>query len=205
MQRLKELWEILDQIETFWMQKSRMEAIRDKDRNTQYFRTNTVIRQRFNQFKDLLYPQNKTLATSASNKWRGILENLERVIKVVAVGEGRRTLIRGDHDEWIRGFSENFGMCTSIKEELKAALRGFCMGHLLGLKKIWLQGRTLKGIDMASQWTNENGKACTVDPCKLQRLQNALDHQHQRNNNPWDVAINVFSQPPLFLDLTFSN
>jgi len=27
-------------------------------------------------------------------------------------------VIRGDRKEWIRGFSENFGTCTSVKAEL---------------------------------------------------------------------------------------
>jgi len=39
---------VLDQIETFWMQKSKVEAIRGGDRNTWSFHTSTVIRQKFN-------------------------------------------------------------------------------------------------------------------------------------------------------------
>jgi len=50
--RLKhELREVLDQIETFWIQKSRVEANRDDDRSTQYCHTSTIIRRKFNQIE----------------------------------------------------------------------------------------------------------------------------------------------------------
>ncbi|KAJ8451425.1 hypothetical protein Cgig2_017816 [Carnegiea gigantea] len=48
-------------------------------------------------------------------------------------------ILRGDRGEWIKGFAENFGDCTSVKAELKAALRGLRMAWALGLKKIWLR------------------------------------------------------------------
>jgi len=44
---------VLDQIETFWMQKSRFEAIRDRDRNTRYFHTSTIIHRKFNHIEIL--------------------------------------------------------------------------------------------------------------------------------------------------------
>ena len=41
-----ELDEVLDRIETLWFQKSRAEAIRDGDRNTQFYHLSTIIRRR---------------------------------------------------------------------------------------------------------------------------------------------------------------
>jgi len=49
----KDLTVILNQIETFWFQKSRMEAICDGDRNTRYFHINTIIRRHFNRIETL--------------------------------------------------------------------------------------------------------------------------------------------------------
>ncbi|KAJ8431281.1 hypothetical protein Cgig2_007614 [Carnegiea gigantea] len=43
-----ELEQTLNQIETFWFQKSREDRIRDGDRNTTYFHASTIIRHRFN-------------------------------------------------------------------------------------------------------------------------------------------------------------
>ena len=40
----KELNVILNEIELFWFQKSRVEAIHDGDKNTKYFHISTIIR-----------------------------------------------------------------------------------------------------------------------------------------------------------------
>jgi len=51
--------------------------------------------------------------------------------------------------EWIRGFSEQFGVCTSIK----AALCGLYMAYLPRIKKLWFQANLmiivgmLRGLD----------------------------------------------------------
>ena len=39
---------ILDQIDVFWFQKSRVDWIRDSDRNTHFYHLSTIIRRRFN-------------------------------------------------------------------------------------------------------------------------------------------------------------
>ncbi|KAJ8432472.1 hypothetical protein Cgig2_009498 [Carnegiea gigantea] len=52
-QSKKELSEFLCQTKTFWMQKLRLKAIWDRDCNTQYLHTSTVIRRRFNQIEVL--------------------------------------------------------------------------------------------------------------------------------------------------------
>lgn len=44
----RELEQTLDQIETLLFQKSRVERLRDGDRNTKYFHTSTIIRRRNN-------------------------------------------------------------------------------------------------------------------------------------------------------------
>jgi len=47
-------------------------------------------------------------------------------------------VMRGAMGEWIKGFSESFRVCTSVKTELKAALYGLRMAHSLEIKKLWL-------------------------------------------------------------------
>ena len=49
----RELDDVLNQIETFWFQKSRMAAIKDGDRNTRYFHLSTVIRRKYNRIESL--------------------------------------------------------------------------------------------------------------------------------------------------------
>ena len=45
--------EMLDQLETFWFQKSRVDAIRDGDRNTRYFHLSAIIKRRRNKIEAL--------------------------------------------------------------------------------------------------------------------------------------------------------
>lgn len=40
----KEMDEVLDQEEMLWFQKSRLDAIKDGDKNTRYFHLSTIIR-----------------------------------------------------------------------------------------------------------------------------------------------------------------
>ena len=51
-----ELDRTLDQIAVLWFQKSRVEQIKDGDRNTTYFHTSTVIRRRINRIESLRDP-----------------------------------------------------------------------------------------------------------------------------------------------------
>ena len=44
---------MLNQIETFWLQKSRVEAIRDGDRNTRFYHLSTIVRRRVNRIEAL--------------------------------------------------------------------------------------------------------------------------------------------------------
>jgi len=54
-----------------------------------------------------------------------------------------RGVVRGSRGEWIRGFSENLGICISAKAELRAVLRGLRMTRALGLSKVWLQADSM--------------------------------------------------------------
>jgi len=56
----KELNEVLDQIETFWFQKSRMEALRDGDKNTRFYHLYTIVRRKNNKI-DLLQSSTRKL------------------------------------------------------------------------------------------------------------------------------------------------
>ena len=49
----KEYNDILNQLELLWFQKSRMEALRDGDRNTRYFHLSTTVRRRYNRVEGL--------------------------------------------------------------------------------------------------------------------------------------------------------
>lgn len=49
----RKLDEVLGQIEILWFQKSRMEAIKDGDRNTRYFYLSTIARRKYNRIESL--------------------------------------------------------------------------------------------------------------------------------------------------------
>ncbi|KAJ8424842.1 hypothetical protein Cgig2_030069 [Carnegiea gigantea] len=55
----REINEVPRQTETYWFQKSKMDAIKDEDRNTRHFHTATIIRRRYNR----LYIEEDTSAT----------------------------------------------------------------------------------------------------------------------------------------------
>jgi len=50
----KDLDTTLNQIDTFWFQKSRAEQIQDRDRNTRFFHTSTLIRRHINRIEGLM-------------------------------------------------------------------------------------------------------------------------------------------------------
>jgi len=59
-QRLRqELDQTLDQLALLWIQRARVEQIRDGDRNTKYYHLSTVIRQRYNRVSALLDGENR--------------------------------------------------------------------------------------------------------------------------------------------------
>ena len=52
---------------------------------------------------------------------------------------GAGGVIRGDKGEWIVGFSENLGHCSSVKAEICAILRGLSIARETHVQKLWLQ------------------------------------------------------------------
>ena len=67
----------------------------------------------------------------------------------MAAGGG---VLLGDRGEWVRGFSENFGVSTLIKVSLKVASRGLRMCRTLGFRKVWLQLDSLLIVGMIRGW-----------------------------------------------------
>ena len=63
----------------------------------------------------------------------------------IATGGG---VLRGDHGEWLQGFTENFGICTPVKAKLKAVVCGLRMVRELGFQKIWLQADSMIIVGM---------------------------------------------------------
>ena len=57
-------------------------------------------------------------------------------------------VLRGARGEWIQGLTEHFGICTSVKAELRVALRGLKMARELGLKKVWLRADSTVVVGM---------------------------------------------------------
>uniref|UniRef100_A0A7C8YVG9 RNase H type-1 domain-containing protein n=1 Tax=Opuntia streptacantha TaxID=393608 RepID=A0A7C8YVG9_OPUST len=54
-------------------------------------------------------------------------------------GPGAGGVIRGDKGEWIIGFSENLGYCSSVKAELRAVLHGLKLAKEANVHRIWVQ------------------------------------------------------------------
>ena len=52
---------------------------------------------------------------------------------------GAGGVLRGDQGEWIAGFSENLGYCSSVKAELRAVWRGLSLAKEMQARKVWLQ------------------------------------------------------------------
>ena len=60
----------------------------------------------------------------------------------------QRGVVRDSRGEWIRRFSENLGICTSIRAELRAVLQGLRMTRALELSKLWLQADSMVIVGM---------------------------------------------------------
>ena len=57
-------------------------------------------------------------------------------------------VIRGDLGEWICGFEESMGICSSMKDEIKALLRGLKLAIQMNIDQLWVQidSATLVGL-----------------------------------------------------------
>ena len=91
-------------------------------------------------------------------------------------------VLRGDKGEWICEFGESMGICTSMKAEFKAVLRGLRIGKSLGVTKLWVQvdsstlARLLKGdfqcsvahmllLHQCQELINQVGWQVTISHC----------------------------------------
>jgi len=52
---------------------------------------------------------------------------------------GAGGVLRGENSEWIIGFSEGLGYCSSVRAELRAVLRGLRLAKEAQATKLWLQ------------------------------------------------------------------
>ena len=52
---------------------------------------------------------------------------------------GAGGVIRGDKGEWIVGFTENLGICFSVRAEIRAVLRGLRIAQAANVQKLWIQ------------------------------------------------------------------
>jgi len=68
---------VLDQIEMLWMQKERVEAIRDGDRNTWYYHTSTVVRRKVNRIEML---------QEGEGNWVSDSQQISRMVRTFFVG-----------------------------------------------------------------------------------------------------------------------
>lgn len=48
-------------------------------------------------------------------------------------------VLRNQNSQWIRGFTANFGTCSSVKAELLALLQGLRMAWMYGVKKLIIE------------------------------------------------------------------
>ena len=69
----------------------------------------------------------------------------------VASGGG---VLRGHRGDWIKGFTEHFRTCTSVKTELRAALRSLRMARELGMRKVWLRVDSMIVVGMLRRTGN---------------------------------------------------
>ena len=53
-------------------------------------------------------------------------------------GRREQGVLRDDKGAWVVGFSENLGHCSSVKEEIRAVLRGLKVARDAKAQKVWL-------------------------------------------------------------------
>jgi len=57
-------------------------------------------------------------------------------------------VLRGDRGEWLCGFGESMGVCTSMKAEIKAVLRGLRITRSLAITRLWVQVDSLSLVGL---------------------------------------------------------
>ena len=76
--------------------------------------------------------------------------NTDGASKGVSGRAGAGGVVRGDHGEWIVGFSEQLGVCSAIQAELRAVLRGLRIAREMGLRKLWIQVDSMVVVTLLS-------------------------------------------------------
>jgi len=61
---------------------------------------------------------------------------------------GAGGVLRGDHGEWILGFSEHLGCCSAIKGELRAVLRGLKLAKEAKTRQLLIQLDSTAAVSM---------------------------------------------------------
>lgn len=113
-----------------------------------------------------------------------------------AVGGG---IFRGTRGEWLYGFAENMGCCTSVKAELKAVFQGLRIACDRGIKKLWVQSNSIvtMGILKDNMVTNSE-HAILAGLCKrlisLQDWEVLISHYFRETNKVVDVLDNLGTQ-----------
>ena len=72
---------------------------------------------------------------------------------------GAGGVIRGDRGNWIVGFSEHLGHCSSMKAEIRAVFRGLQLAKEENLHKVWIRTDSLVVVGMLTnkmQWHPEH-------------------------------------------------
>ena len=88
-------------------------------------------------------------------------------------------VIRGHRGEWICGFVENMGICTSTKAELKAVLRGLLIAKERSLTKVLVR---LDSLWVTNMLRNEV-------PCNTEHAPLIAQCRRLTNMPDWEVSI----------------
>jgi len=73
--------------------------------------------------------------------------------------DGAGGVLRGDRGEWILGFAENLGVCSSVKAEIRAILRGLKLAKAGLVPKLWIQADSnvvVRMLTNAKEWHPEH-------------------------------------------------
>jgi len=68
-------------------------------------------------------------------------------------------MLRGHEGEWLSGFAEGVGHCTSMKAEIKTVYKGPQLAKSMTISKLWVQLDSLMVVGMlrgSLAWTMEH-------------------------------------------------
>jgi len=104
-------------------------------------------------------------------------------------------VLRGDGGNWIAGFSEHFGCCSSMKAEIRAAFRGLQLAEEEKLSKVWIRTDSLVVVGMLTnkmQWHPEHHfmlQQCTKLMLK-EDWEVKISHCYREANQVADILAN---------------